>query len=390
MLEGLFRMWFDGMVYNQIWEDPRVDAEALELGPSSSILTISSGGCNLLNYLVYDPAEIAAVDLNPHHMNLTRLKIAGLKYLPTYEDFVQFFGVAQSKENVRLYNKYIRPNLTNDQQKYWGSISPFRPAALKRISYFKRNFYNYSRSGYFLRFLHVLCRAAKCDTTKILQAQSLEEQAVLFEKHLAPTFDHWIVKSLGKLPVMMFSLGIPPQQFDALQKNEGDEQERGIIATYKNRVRRLACNFPIRSNYFAWQAFARKYNVFDQEALPDYLKRENYESIKSRADRISTQVITTTEFLRNRASDTLSGFVFLDSQDWMTKQQIIDQWTEVARVGRPNAKIIFRTAGKDSPIEEALPAELLAKFEYHKDRSKALHEQDRSAVYGGFHLYSLR
>ena len=385
MLERLFRSWFNGMVYNQIWEDPRVDAEALQLGPDSKMLTISSGGCNLLNYLIHDPAEIAAVDLNSHHMNLTRIKIAALKHLPNYEAFLQFFGVAKGKENVRLYEQYIKPHLSEDEVKYWGKISPLkRPLSLKRINYFSRNLYNQSRSGYFIRFLHVLCRATKCDTRKILEAKNMEEQVALFEKHLAPTFDHWAVKSLGKLPVMLYSLGIPPQQFRHMEEDEGD-----IINLFKNRVRRLACNFPIEENYFAWQAFARKYNVTNQKSLPDYLQREHYEAIKERADRISTQITTTTEFLRNRAENSLNCFVFLDSQDWMTKEMITEQWQEIARTGEPGARVIFRTAAKESPIEASLPAELLARFSYDPDYSRSLYEKDRSAVYGGFHLYTL-
>ncbi len=31
VLQKLFAVWFDAFVYNQIWEDPRVDLQALEL-----------------------------------------------------------------------------------------------------------------------------------------------------------------------------------------------------------------------------------------------------------------------------------------------------------------------------------------------------------------------
>ena len=41
ILERLFTFWFKGFVYNQIWEDPRVDAAALELDDQSRILTLS-------------------------------------------------------------------------------------------------------------------------------------------------------------------------------------------------------------------------------------------------------------------------------------------------------------------------------------------------------------
>lgn len=50
-LDRLFTQWFNRLVYPQIWEDPRVDIEALQIDKHSRIFTISSGGCNVLNYL---------------------------------------------------------------------------------------------------------------------------------------------------------------------------------------------------------------------------------------------------------------------------------------------------------------------------------------------------
>ena len=61
-LQKLFAVWFDAFVYNQIWEDPRVDIEALQIDSDSRILTISSGGCNALNYLIEGPRSVTAVD----------------------------------------------------------------------------------------------------------------------------------------------------------------------------------------------------------------------------------------------------------------------------------------------------------------------------------------
>ena len=80
------------------------------------------------------------------------------------------------------------------------------------------------------------------------------------------------------MPVTMFGLGIPPQQFDEL-KNDS-EDGTNIIEIYKNRTKKLAVEFPIYENYFAWQAFARKYDTENRQALPEYLKAENYEKLK--------------------------------------------------------------------------------------------------------------
>ena len=61
-LERLFTLMFKGFVYNQIWEDPAVDLEALELKPHHRLITIASGGCNVLNYLAAGPERIIAID----------------------------------------------------------------------------------------------------------------------------------------------------------------------------------------------------------------------------------------------------------------------------------------------------------------------------------------
>ena len=52
--------------------------------------------------------------------------------------------------------------------------------------------------------------------------------------------------------------------------------------------------------------------------------------------------------------------------------------------------MIFRTAGADSPLPRKLPAELLAPWLYHEEAEPALHAQDRSSIYGGFHVYARR
>ncbi len=48
MLERAFTFAFRGLVYAQIWEDPEVDLEALQLGPGMHLVAIASGGCNIL------------------------------------------------------------------------------------------------------------------------------------------------------------------------------------------------------------------------------------------------------------------------------------------------------------------------------------------------------
>jgi S-adenosylmethionine-diacylglycerol 3-amino-3-carboxypropyl transferase len=62
--DRLFTVWFQRLIYNQIWEDPEADLAALELAPNATLVTISSAGCNALSYLVANPKQVYAADLN--------------------------------------------------------------------------------------------------------------------------------------------------------------------------------------------------------------------------------------------------------------------------------------------------------------------------------------
>ncbi len=46
------------------WEDPRLDNSHLKIQPTDRIVTLTSAGCNVLDYLIEDPEHIVAVDLN--------------------------------------------------------------------------------------------------------------------------------------------------------------------------------------------------------------------------------------------------------------------------------------------------------------------------------------
>ncbi|HEX2593591.1 MAG TPA: DUF3419 family protein, partial [Rhizomicrobium sp.] len=383
-MERLFTLMFQGFVYNQIWEDPDVDLAALELKPHHRLLTIASGGCNVLNYLAADPAEITAVDLNPNHIALTRLKISALANLPTYEDFFRFFGEADAKANRSAYDDFLAKRLDNDTREYWEKQIPLRG---RRINMFARNLYRYGLLGRFIGILHTVAKLHGKRLEPILTARTREEQRRMFDRHIAPLFDYKSIKLLSKSPVSLYALGIPPAQYDELvSATNGD-----AIAVLRERVERLACDFPIERNYFAWQAFGRGYDTEKREAVPAYLQKDVYEVIRKRTDRIQVHHASLTDYLATQPARSLHRYVLLDAQDWMNSQQISALWSEIDRTAdSKDARVIFRTAGNDSPLPRKLSPELLAPWQYLEEESKAWHAQDRSSIYGGFHVYTRR
>lgn len=386
VLQKLFALWFDAFVYNQIWEDPRVDLKALELDESSRILTISSGGCNALNYLLENPEHVTAIDLNRHHIYLLNLKLFAVRHLPNYKNFFNLFGFGRSSDNVENHETFISPHLDEDTKTFWEKEPIWRKP---RINYFaKSGLYNHSRNGYFLRFFHKLSHVLGSKPEEILKAGSEAEQEILYQEHIAPFYDSFVIKLVGMLPITMFGLGIPPQQFEELKKDFGENGS--LIDVFRERTHRLAVEFPITDNYFAWQAFARKYDTEKRVAVPEYLKEENYEKLKSQIGKLTTKIGSVTDEIRNSPKNSFNRFVFLDAQDWMNAETLTELWSAIAEYAEPKSRIIFRTAGGKSPIETNLPADLRSKFICEKELSAKLFKQDRASIYGGFHLYILK
>ncbi len=383
-LERLFTLMFQGFVYNQIWEDPDVDLDALELAPNHRLVTIASGGCNVLNYLAADPAEIVAVDLNDNHIALTRLKLAALAHLPGYDAFFRFFGHANDKANRDAFDDILVPLLDAETRRYWDKrILPHG----RRVNMFSRNLYRYGLLGRFIGILHTVAKLHGKRLEDVLEARTKEEQRNAFEREIAPLFDYKSIKLLSKSPVSLYALGIPPAQYDELVSSTNGN----AIAVLRERVERLACDFPIHENYFAWQAFGRGYDVENRMAVPAYLRRDTYDVIRTRTDRVAVHHASLTDFLATQKAQSMHRYVLLDAQDWMNASQLAALWTEIDRTADArDARVIFRTAGPDSPLPRKLPPALLAPWTYLEKESRAWHAKDRSSIYGGFHVYARR
>ena len=83
------------LVYNTCWEDPRLDRQAMRLGPQDDVLVITSAGCNALDYVLAGARRVYAVDLNFRQNALLELKLAALRRLD-YESVFEIFGRGRS------------------------------------------------------------------------------------------------------------------------------------------------------------------------------------------------------------------------------------------------------------------------------------------------------
>src|SRR5690606_31249417 len=124
----------------------------------------------------------------------------------------------------------------------------------------------------------LLAKLYGIDPRELLAAGTIEEQRAIFETRLAPIFDKKFIRWLTDQPASLFGLGIPPAQYAALVGDDPD----GMAKVLRERLEKLACDFDIKQNYFAWQAFGRGYGTAPEAPLPPYLQAGNYAAVKER------------------------------------------------------------------------------------------------------------
>ena len=379
--DRLFALWFRRLVYTQIWEDPEADLSALQLPLGSTIVTISSGGCNALSYLKARPAQIYAVDLNEAHLSLLKLKVAGLRAFSSYAEFWQFFGEGASVANAELYRDRLWPMLDADSRAYWDQRDLIgRP----RYTYFTNGFYRHGMLGRFIGLAHLLAKFARIDLSALLNGKTDSPERIRSLDRLERVFHSSLARFITATPALLFSLGIPPQQRALLKADAPLNQ------VLYERLLRLINAHPNEINYFAWQALSRSYPGPGDRCLPPYLQRCQFARMRDGAGLIIPVQANLRLFLESLPAREIDAVILLDSQDWMATEEIRALWNAIDRTGSNKVRVIFRTAGAGSPLERTELASLQHVWRRDDERSEIGFELDRSGIYGGFHCYERR
>ena len=210
----------NNLVYNTCWEDPRLDRVAMQLGPTDTILVITSAGCNALDYALQNPAKVHAVDMNPRQNALLELKAAAIRGLE-YEDFYQMFGEGYHPKVRQVYDEKLRPQLGAWASGYWDRFIRF-------FANPRRPFYFRGTSGAFARMInfyidHVI--HARGTVNRLLAANDLESQRAIYQSELKERFWSRSMRFFMGRDTTLSLLGVPRAQRDQVEK----DYEGGIV-----------------------------------------------------------------------------------------------------------------------------------------------------------------
>lgn len=260
---------FDFIRYANCWEDPENLIRSADI-KNKRVASVLSAGDNTLALLTADPAQITAFDVNPAQINLFHLKRAGFKALG-YDDLLRLLGVTKSKKAYPLF-------LTLENVMDKTAFAYFK----EHKEYFDKGIINIGKfERYFQIFLNRI--VPLFSTKKRFQAlcsfKDIEKQAeyysnVIDNRRYNAIFNAFFgFRTMGKL-------GRDKHFYDYVDDKEDSGKNIKKIVDY-GLTHVLSYDNP----YFSYIAM----NRYPEKALPMYLRRENFELIKSRLDRIEVR-----------------------------------------------------------------------------------------------------
>lgn len=360
----------NNLIYNSSWEDSDIDRKLLSLSNNSKLLTITSAGCNVLNYLLDNPHSIHTVDINPRQTALLELKIKLIKYT-NYDELWNFFGLGSSINYIEIYNS-IKNYLSPTSQVIWD----------KKIEYFdpnnKYNFFYRGSAGRFARLiLNHINRNINLQSLihNFKNSQDLQTQSNLYNE-IEPKLWDSLTIFLLKRKFIKNMIGVPNIQF---KNYSGPNQLIDFIKTNLNHTFK---HIPINTNYF-WKSYLN--GKFSKNSCPPYLKESNFQLLKNNIDKISFSTESITNHLKS-TKNKYTHFNLLDHLDWLAnnkKNQIEEEFNLIINNSELNSKILFRSISENRSF---IPDTVLERINFQDKTTSELHLSDKVGTYASTNL----
>jgi S-adenosylmethionine-diacylglycerol 3-amino-3-carboxypropyl transferase len=141
----------------------------------------------------------------------------------------------------------------------------------------------------------------------------------------------------------------------------------------------------LRHNYF-WSVYLN--GCYSEDSCPRYLEPELFARLKAGlVENVTSFTGTVTDCLA-REREPITAFVLLDHMDWLAgrPQLLEEEWAGIFRVADPDARVIFRSGGRDAAF---LPLAVVRRLHFELERARELHRRDRVGTYASFHIARL-
>ena len=250
----------------QVWEDPSTLRRGARIKPGERVISVASGGDNVLSLLLDNPSLVVGVDYSPAQVHVCELKRLGIKHLD-YWQFLCLIGIGEDHagglSRVDIYTKLLRKHLPEQVAKFWDEKMNFIENGLIHAGIYEQ---------YFKTFAQVVRPFAHSRETirSLLCIKDPDKQREFYDKHV----DTFLWRVLCRLYFGDVLIGRCPPFYEKADVNVGEH--------FLQRLRHVMRDVPACDNHYL--EYVLLGDITGEFGLPEYLQPQNFELLKSRVD----------------------------------------------------------------------------------------------------------
>lgn len=345
---------FSRIRYAQCWEDADILLKALDVKPGDVCLSVASAGDNSLSLLAANPDKVIAVDFNRQQIACLELKARAIKCL-TYEELLCLVGV-RAGDRLSLYIK-VRPYLSESTRNFFDVQKLDISRGIGHAGKFEKYFEIFRNAA--LPFVH---SKETCDS--LLVKRDVEERRRFFD-------DVWNTPKWRTLFRMFFSrkvmglLGRDPSFFQYVQADVA----QAILERTEHALTTLD---PSTNPYLQW---ILKGNYVS--ALPHYLRKENYDAIKAKIDKLELRLGSIESVLEEMPLASIDKFNLSDIFEYMSMDNYHKLLNELVLAGRTGGRLVYW----NMLAPRSRPEKMSPVLKSHSELAQQLHKEDKAFFY---------
>jgi len=340
-------------------EDALTEFKALDIKKDDRLLCVASAGEVPLNLLALEDIFIEAVDISPHQLFLSKMKLHSICALEPLKA-AAFLGYMDTDLETRmnLFQKVL-PLMEEDERQFWWQNMDAIEKGPIRVARFERFMAKLNSIG--------LLILGKKKMHRLFEFETIEGQQEFFDQYLS-TF---LLKSIFKIafhPRIYKKRGMAS---DGL-KHSG---ERNIADFFYSRFRHFCSSTIARKNYYLQYTFFNK--VLYPDALPEYLGENAVKRIRRNRERLVWRLSSYNEALEKSRKGTFNKFHLSNIGDWMSREEYVELLSLIKKKAKPPAKIFARYIH----LNHEIPEELKNCIDFNFKLGERLVEEDRYPFY---------
>lgn len=258
------RVDFSAVRYANCWEDTDILCDALRPQEGRRILSIASAGDNALALLA-EGAEVVAADLSTAQLACLELRRAAFATLD-YEELLGFLGVREGNDRREQFAQ-LSSQLSPEARAYWKAM----PEAIDN---------GVVHAGKFERYFHLFCRRvlpwvhSRRRVEQLVEPKTETERTSFYQE----SWNSWRWRGMFRLFFSRFVMGRLGRDPEFFRYVKGSVADR-ILERTEYALTKLSTHDNPYLDYILFGHY--------REALPRYLRPENYEKIRQNLDKLT-------------------------------------------------------------------------------------------------------